>query len=137
MKTFTIKVAIRGVSPIVWSRFRIAADTSLTVLHYIIQIAQDWNDVYLHQFHIYGKDYGMACTGGTGFPDNPCQVVFDGFGFGFDVGDRFTSDQIGSLPRLQRSIKVYLFKESRISQKISINHPNFSFIEYSVKFFNI
>ncbi len=41
-----------------------------------------------HQFHIYGKDYGITYDGGIGFLDNPFQVVIDDFEF--DVGDRFT-----------------------------------------------
>ncbi|WP_176488501.1 plasmid pRiA4b ORF-3 family protein [Candidatus Regiella insecticola] len=77
MKTFTIKVAIRGVSPMVWRRFRVAAHTSLAALHYIIQIAQGWDDEHLHQFHIYGKDYGIAYEGGIGFSDDPYLVTLD------------------------------------------------------------
>ncbi|MBP8253599.1 MAG: plasmid pRiA4b ORF-3 family protein [Citrobacter sp.] len=64
MKMYTIKVAVRGVSPMVWRQFRIAADTSLAALHYIIQIAQGWGDDHLHQFHIYGKNYGISYEGG-------------------------------------------------------------------------
>ncbi|MFT8259203.1 MAG: plasmid pRiA4b ORF-3 family protein (plasmid) [Candidatus Symbiodolus clandestinus] len=88
MKAYTIKVALRGVSPMVWRRFSVTADMSLACLHYIIQIAQGWNDEYLHQFHIYGKDYGIAYEGGISFSDDPYQVVLDDFGF--DVGARFT-----------------------------------------------
>lgn len=40
----------------VWRRFRLNGDTSLAALHTIIQIAQGWEDKYLHRFHIYGKD---------------------------------------------------------------------------------
>ncbi len=72
----------------VWRRLRIAADTSLAALHYIIQIVQGWGDDHLHQFHIYGKDYGISYEGGIGFPDNPFRVVIDDFAF--DAGDRFT-----------------------------------------------
>lgn len=72
----------------IWRRFSIAADTSLACLHYIIQISQGWNNEYLHKFHVYGKDYGIAYEGGISFSDDPHQVVFDDFGF--DVGDRFT-----------------------------------------------
>lgn len=43
----------------VWRRLRIAADTSLAALHFIFQIVQGWGDDHLHQFHIYGKDYGI------------------------------------------------------------------------------
>ncbi|CAD5758136.1 prophage protein [Escherichia coli] len=88
MKVYVIKIAVRGVSPMVWRRLRVAADTSLAALHFIIQIIQGWSDDHLHQFHIYGKDYGITYDGSIGFPDNPFQVVIDDFEF--DVGDRFT-----------------------------------------------
>nr|WP_223536685.1 plasmid pRiA4b ORF-3 family protein [Serratia sp. JSRIV004] len=88
MKIYVIKIAVRGVSPMVWRRLRIAADTSLAALHSIFQIVQGWGDDYLHQFHIYGKDYGISYDGGIGFPDNPFQTVIDDFSF--DIGDRFT-----------------------------------------------
>ncbi|HDL8055945.1 plasmid pRiA4b ORF-3 family protein [Yersinia enterocolitica] len=88
MKIYVIKIAVRGVSPMVWRRLRIAADTSLAALHFIFQIVQGWGDDYLHQFHIYGKDYGISYDGGIGFPDNPFRTVIDDFSF--DVSDRFT-----------------------------------------------
>jgi hypothetical protein len=77
MKIYVIKIAVRGVSPMVSRRLRIAADTSLAALHYIIQIMQGWGDDRLHQFHIYGKDYGISYEGDIGFPDNPFRVVID------------------------------------------------------------
>ncbi|UJC63360.1 hypothetical protein J0660_25745 (plasmid) [Salmonella enterica subsp. enterica serovar Agona] len=55
MKIYVIKIAVHGVSPMVWRRLRIAADTSLAALHFIFQIVQGWGDDHLHQFHIYGK----------------------------------------------------------------------------------
>lgn len=64
----------------VWRRLRIAADTSLAALHFIFQIVQGWGDDHLHQFHIYGKDYGISYEGGIGFVDNPFRVVIDDFG---------------------------------------------------------
>lgn len=88
MKVYVIKIAVRGASPMVWRRLRIAADTSLAALHFIFQIAQGWGNDYLHQFHIYGKDYGISYEGGIGFMDNPFRIVIDDFGFG--AGDRFT-----------------------------------------------
>lgn len=72
----------------VWRWLRIAADTSLAALHFIFQIAQGWGDDHLHQFHIYGKDYGISYEGGIGFIDNPFRVVIEDFAF--DAGDRFT-----------------------------------------------
>ncbi|EAB4450261.1 hypothetical protein EW183_22220 [Salmonella enterica] len=46
----------------VWRRLRVAADTSLAALHFIIRIIQGWGDDHLHQFHIYGKGYDEALT---------------------------------------------------------------------------
>ncbi|MDE9545351.1 IS1096 element passenger TnpR family protein [Xenorhabdus bovienii] len=40
MKTYVVKVALRGISPMVWRRFRLSGETSLAAFHYIIQIAQ-------------------------------------------------------------------------------------------------
>lgn len=34
MKIYVIKITVRGVSPMVWRRLRIGADTSLTALHF-------------------------------------------------------------------------------------------------------
>jgi len=88
MKSYSIKIAIRGVSPMIWRRLRIRGDTSLADLHHIIQIAMGWDDDYLHHFHIYGEDYGIAYPGGMYFPHNASQIFVDDFAF--DVGDRFT-----------------------------------------------
>jgi hypothetical protein len=88
MKIYVIKIAIRGVSPMVWRRLRIATGTPLAALLIIFQIVQGWGDNHLHQFHIYGKDYGISYDGGIGFPDNPFRIVIDDFVF--DVGDCFT-----------------------------------------------
>ncbi len=44
MKIYIIKVALRGVSPMIWRRLRISGNTSLASLHYIIQIIQGWSD---------------------------------------------------------------------------------------------
>lgn len=61
---------------------------SLAMLHNCIQIINGWDDFNLHQFHIYGKDYGINYVGGLYYPDNAHHVHFDDFRF--DVGDKFT-----------------------------------------------
>ena len=67
MKLYSIKVALRGISPLIWRCLRLAGTTSLADLHLIIQIAVGWDDDYLHHFHIHGVDYGVSKPGGTGF----------------------------------------------------------------------
>ena len=88
MKIYSIKMAFRGVSPMVWRRLRISGDTSLACFHYIIQAAYGWDNEYLHQFHIYGKDYGIGYIGGMSFSDNAHKVYLGDFEF--DMNDKFT-----------------------------------------------
>jgi hypothetical protein len=88
MKNYSIKIALRGISPMIWRRLRILGSTSLADLHHMIQIVFGWDDDHLHRFHIYGKDYGIAYVGGLSFSDDAHLVYLDDFEF--DVGDRFT-----------------------------------------------
>lgn len=88
MKIYTIKIALQGISPMVWRRIRVAGNTSLADLHYIVQTLFGWDDEHLHQFHIYGKDYGLSYAGGIYYPDNLHTVYLDSFAF--DKGDKFT-----------------------------------------------
>jgi hypothetical protein len=88
MKTYFIKIALHSVSPMVWRRLKIPGNTSLAELHYIMQVAFNWDDDYLHQFHIYGKDYGIAYDGGLSFADDAHAILLDNFEF--DAGDKFT-----------------------------------------------
>jgi hypothetical protein len=51
---YQMKVVLQGVSPIIWRRLLIHGDSTITDLHYIIQIAMGWSDDHLHQFRIQG-----------------------------------------------------------------------------------
>lgn len=87
MKTYLIKMVLRGISPMIWRRFWIFGNTSLASFHQIIQTAYSWDNEYLHRFHIYGKDYGIGYVGGISFSDNAHKVYIDNFGF--DINDKF------------------------------------------------
>jgi hypothetical protein len=88
MKDYFIKLSLRGISPMIWRRFWIPGKTSLAKLHGIIQLAFGWDNEHLHQFHIYGKDYGISYSGGLAFNDNAYKVYLDDFGF--ELNDKFT-----------------------------------------------
>jgi hypothetical protein len=88
MNAYSIKIALRGVSPMIWRRLQVRGCTSLADLHHIIQIAMSWDNDHLHCFHIYGEDYGLKYDGGMDFNHNARQVFLGDFGF--DVGDRFS-----------------------------------------------
>lgn len=87
MKMYVIKIALSGMSPMIWRRLRIPGHISLADFHHVIQIVFNWDNEHLHRFHIYGKDYGVAYAGGLSFSDDAHSVFIDDFGF--DVGDRF------------------------------------------------
>ena len=88
MKTYLIKLAIRGISPMITRRLKVSEGISLANLHHAIQIVYQWDNDYLHQFHIHGKDFGISYIGGIIFSDNPHKVYLNDFGF--DIGDKFT-----------------------------------------------
>ena len=88
MQTYSIKVAIHGISPMIWRRFQLSDNTSLADLHHIIQISMGWEDEHLHKFNIYAKEYGIHYDGGAGFMDDPNEVTIKQLEF--DVGDKFT-----------------------------------------------
>ena len=87
MKVYTLKMALRGISPMVWRRLRVPGASSLASLHEAIQIVNGWDNDHLHRFHIYAVDYGISYAGGLSFRDNAHQVALDRFEF--DVGDKF------------------------------------------------
>jgi hypothetical protein len=92
---YQLKVALLGISPMIWRRLLIRSDSTIADLHHILQMAMGWSDMHLHQFRIQGKWYGVARIGGIGFRDNPHQVRLADLGlrlgecffYDYDFGD--------------------------------------------------
>lgn len=84
---FQLKAAIADISPLIWRRLQIPGDTTLAQLHYILQIAFDWSDEYLHCFKIHAKDYGIYRPGGLWFSGDAHEVLL--FDLGLRVRERF------------------------------------------------
>jgi hypothetical protein len=71
---YQLKIFILGISPMIWRRFKVHSNSTITDLHYIVQIVMGWTDpqasfageaspanvAHLHRFVIHGKDYGIA-----------------------------------------------------------------------------
>ena len=72
----------------VWRRLRVPGNASLAMLHNCIQIINGWDDTYLNQFRIFGKNYGVYHYGGISFNDDAHTIYIQDFKF--DVGDKFT-----------------------------------------------
>ena len=52
-----LRVLLKGISPLIWQRLLVPGDYSIADLHFILQLAFDWDDWNLHCFFIHGKDY--------------------------------------------------------------------------------
>ena len=65
---------MRGVSPLIWRRLLIPADTTIAGLHAVLQIAFGWGGEHLHRFLIHGVEYGISYAVGVGFRDDPHRV---------------------------------------------------------------
>lgn len=79
MKSYLLKTALHGVSPMVWRRICLSGNTTLATFHEVIQICFDWDNEYLHYFRIYGNEYGISRPGAFGVFSNPNSVVVDDF----------------------------------------------------------
>lgn len=111
MKVYFIKSALRGVSPMVWRRLSVPGTASLAMLHDSIQIINGWDDTYLNQFRIFGKDYGVYHDGGISFNDNAHTVYIDDFKFG--VGDKFTYEY-NFFQHIMLDIRIEKIQESSL-----------------------
>ncbi len=111
---YQFKVALRGISPMIWRRLLLRSNQSIADLHYAIQIALGWSDSHLHRFHIHGKDYGVAHEGGITFTDDPEKVFLAGFRFRLRERFLYEYDFYDSWEHDVRLEKVLPFNAQRI-----------------------
>ena len=89
---YQLKVVLLDVSPMIWRRLLVCGDSTITDLHYILQITMGWSDDHLHRFRIHGKQYGIARLGGLSFSDNPDAVRLKDFRFRINECFRYEYD---------------------------------------------
>jgi Plasmid pRiA4b ORF-3-like protein len=85
---YQLRVVLAGISPMVWRRLLVPAETSVAGLHEILQAAFGWSDEHLHRFTIHAVEYGLWRPGSAGFSRDARQVPLAGFGL--RPGERFT-----------------------------------------------
>ena len=71
---YQLRVVVRGVSPLIWRRLLIPADTTIAGLHAVLQIAFGWTGTHLHRFVVQGREYGIGYVGSPSFGDDPRRV---------------------------------------------------------------
>jgi hypothetical protein len=87
MDIYRLRVVIAGISPLIWRRLEVTADTTVAGLHAILQAVFGWSGEYLHRFVIGGTEYGIAHLGGPGFRDDAREVRLADLGL--REGERF------------------------------------------------
>ena len=71
---YQLRVVVHGVSPLIWRRLLLPADTTIAGLHAVLQIAFGWTGTHLHRFVVQGREYGIGYVGGPSFGDDPRRV---------------------------------------------------------------
>jgi hypothetical protein len=90
MDVYRLRVVIARISPLLWRRLEVTADTTVAGLHAIVQTVFGWSGEHLHRFVIGGTEYGISCLGGPGFRDDARQVRLASLRL--REGERFTYD---------------------------------------------
>jgi len=85
---YQLRVVLAGISPMVWRRLLVPAETSVAGLHEILQTAFGWSDEHLHRFTIHAVEYGLWRPGSAGFSRDARRVPLAEFGL--RAGERFT-----------------------------------------------
>ena len=85
---YQLRVVLHGISPLIWRRVLIPADTTIAELHAVLRTAFGCSGEHLHRFVIHGREYGISYVGGPGFRDDARQVRLGELGL--RLGERFT-----------------------------------------------
>ena len=85
---YQLRVVLARVSPMMWRRLLVPAETSIADLHQVMQAAFGWSDEHLHRFTVHGVEYGMWQPGSAGFSHDARRVRLSRFGL--RTGERFT-----------------------------------------------
>jgi hypothetical protein len=55
---YTLRVVLRGVSPLIWRHLLVPEELTLGGLHATLQLAFGWTDYHLHEIRIHGRAFG-------------------------------------------------------------------------------
>ena len=100
LAVYQLHVSLRGISPAIWRRVLMRSNSTITDLHYTIQLAMGWSDWHLNRFLIHVKEYGVYHDGGPLFSDSADEMLLSDFGFRakerflyeYDFGDDWQHD---------------------------------------------
>ena len=85
-----LKVTLRGIRPPIWRRLVVTADTTLTRLHRVLQIAMGWEDSHIHEFRVGDRrpaGLGSAQMGRSARIGNVLTETGSSLTYTYDLGD--------------------------------------------------
>src|SRR5260221_11715840 len=78
---YQLHILLLQINPPIWRRLHVPSDSSIAMLHDLLQIAFDWSYFHLHRFVIRGKEYGVSRMGCTTFTTDARKGLLSQFGF--------------------------------------------------------
>lgn len=57
---YQLRVVIAGISPLIWRRLLVTAETTIAQLHTIVQTVFGWSGEHLHRFTVHGREFGSG-----------------------------------------------------------------------------
>ena len=88
LDVYQLRVVMAGISPLIWRRLLVPAQTTVAELHTVLQTVFGWGGEHLHRFVIHGTEYGISYIGGPGFRAD-ARIIRVGE-LGLRLGERFT-----------------------------------------------
>jgi hypothetical protein len=95
VEIYQLHILLLQINPPIWRRLHARSDTSIAILHDLLQIAFDCSDFHLHRFVIRGKAYGVSRLGGCMFATDARKVFLSQFLFG--ANERFLYDSMSMI----------------------------------------
>ena len=97
---YQLRAVLCGISPLIWRRVLVRADSTIADLHEVLQAAFGWQDVHLNRFEIRGREYGVYCDKGLSFSTDARKVRLgdldlrhlERFVYEYDFGDLWVHD---------------------------------------------
>ena len=92
---YQLRSVLRGISPLVWRRLLVRAESSVADLHEVLQVAFGWGDMHLNRLEFRGREFGVYRDGGPSFSTDSRKVRLrdlnlrrrERFVYEYDFGD--------------------------------------------------
>src|SRR5437764_1253257 len=95
---YQLRVVLRGISPLVWRRLLVPAESTLADLHEILQTSFGWSGESLHRFLVHGREYAADSRSWSSHDARAVRLcdlglrVGERFVYEYDLGDRWAHD---------------------------------------------